>query len=237
MLQESVVIEVERRHQTGKNASNRLRAKDLIPAVIYGGGSGMEALSLAVPRKALQLLFRKGLHANSVFLLALKGTDQKRHVMVRDVTVNPLTRELLHVDFVRVLLDKKLKVRVPIEIQGTAIGVKLGGLLGVITHELEVECLPADIPAHIPVDVTNLESGQALRVSGLPAFDKFRILDRPEILIAHVTLQRAEEPAPGSAEAAAASAEPEVAKKGKKEEEGAAAKGAAPAKAEKKEKK
>ena len=235
MLQDNVVIEVERRHETGKNSANRLREKDLIPAVIYGGGSGMEALSLAVPRKALQLLFRKGLHENAVFLLSLKGTDQKRHVMVRDVTVHPVSRALLHVDFVRVLLDKKLKVRVPIEVVGTAVGVKMGGLLGVVTHELYVECLPADIPRTIPVDVTALEAGQALRVSDLPAGEKVRLLDRPDLVVAHVSLHRGEE-AP-AAEAAAAAPEPEVLKKGKKEEEGAAKPGAPAAKAEKKEKK
>ncbi|RXM07531.1 50S ribosomal protein L25, partial [Citrobacter sp. AAK_AS5] len=85
------------------------------------------------------------LHQNAVFLVHVKGADEKPHVMVRDVMLSPLRRELLHVDFVRILLDRKLRVKVPVETVGTALGVKLGGLLDVVTRELEVECLPADI--------------------------------------------------------------------------------------------
>lgn len=232
MLQENVVIEVEKRAETGKNACNRLREKDLIPAVIYGGGAGMESIPLSVPRKSLLGLFRKGLHQNSVFLLQLKGTDEKRHVMVRDVTLSPLRRELIHVDFVRVLLDRKLKVKVPVETVGTALGVKLGGLLDVVTRELEVECFPADIPASIPADVTALDAGGVLRVSELKISDRLTVLGDPERVVAHIVTHRAE--AEGTAEAAAATAaEPEVLKKGKKEEEGKAA----PKAGEKKEKK
>ena len=167
MLQENVVIEVERRSETGKNACYRLREKDLIPAVIYGGKAGTESLALSVPRKSLLALFRKGLHQNAVFLLQLKGSDEKRHVMVRDVTVSPLRRELIHVDFVRILLDRKLKVKVPVETVGIALGVKLGGLLDVVTRELEIECLPADIPATIQVDVSELDATGVLRVADL----------------------------------------------------------------------
>jgi large subunit ribosomal protein L25 len=234
MLQENVVVEVEKRAETGKNACNRLREKDLIPAVLYGGGAGMESIPLSVPRKSLLGLFRKGLHQNAVFLLQLKGTEEKRHVMVRDVTLSPLTRALLHVDFVRILLDKKLKVKVPVETVGTPLGVKHGGLLDVVTRELEVECLPADIPASIKVDVSALDAGVVLRVSELSLGEKLTVLGDADRVIAHIVTHRAE--AAEGAEAAtpaAGSAEPEVLKKGKKEEEGAKA---AP-KAEKKEKK
>ncbi|MBK6403907.1 MAG: 50S ribosomal protein L25 [Holophagales bacterium] len=122
MLQENVVIEVERRSETGKNACNRLREKDLIPAVLYGGGAGMESMPLSVPRKSLLGLFRKGIHQNVVFLLQLKGTEEKRHVMVRDVTLSPLRRELIHVDFLRILLDRKMKMKVAVEVVGIAAG-------------------------------------------------------------------------------------------------------------------
>jgi len=238
MLQEDVVIEVEKRSETGKNACYRLREKDLIPAVLYGGGPGSESVALSVPRKSLLGLFRKGLHQNAVFLLQLKGTDQTRHVMVRDVALSPLRRELIHVDFVRILLDKKLKVKVPVETVGIAAGVKLGGLLDVVTRELEIECLPADIPSTIKVDVTALGAEGVLRVAELDLGDKLRIIGDSDRVLAHVVTPRAEV-AEGTAEAApAASGEPEVLKKGKKEEEGAkpAAK-AAPKAAEKKEKK
>lgn len=239
MLQENVVVEVERRSETGKNACNRLREKDLIPAVLYGGGAGTESMSLSVPRASLLGLFRKGLHQNAVFLLQLKGTDEKRHVMVRDVAVTPLTRALLHVDFVRVLLDRKLRVRVPVETVGIPVGVKEGGLLDVVTHALDIECLPADIPAHIQVDVSGLGTADVLRVADLKLGDKLRILGETDRVVAHVVVPRAEvtETAEAAVVAApAAAAEPEVLKKGKREEEGAAAKPAAP-KAEKKEKK
>lgn len=242
MLQDNVVIEVEKRVETGKNACHRLRAKDLIPAVLYGGHSGAESLSLSVPRKDLLALFRKGLHQNAVFRVHVKGADEQPHVMVRDVMVSPLRRELVHLDFVRVLLDRKLKVKVPVETVGTAAGVKLGGLLDVVTRELEVECLPADIPASIQADVTALDAGGVLRVADLALGEKVRVLGDPDRVIAHVVTHKAEEA--GAVEAAApATAEPEVVKKGKKEEEGAAAKPAAKAapkaapKAEKKEKK
>ena len=223
MLQEDVIIEVERRSETGKNACNRLREKDLIPAVLYGGGAEMESLALSVPRKSLLGLFRKGIHQNVVFLLQLKGTEEKRHVMVRDVTLSPLRRELVHVDFLRILLDRKMKMKVSVEAVGTAAGVKLGGTLDVVTRELEIECLPADIPASIPVDVSALGAGDVLRVADLNLGEKFRILGDTDRVLAHVVMPRAE--VVEGAEAVA-TVEPEIAKKGKKEEEGA--KGAAP---------
>ena len=239
MIQDNIVVEVERRHETGKNAANRLRAADQIPAVMYGGGKGMETLSLKVPRKSLVNLLRKGMGENTIFKLQLKGTDQQRHVMIRDMAVEPVSRALLHVDFVRVLLDKKLRVAVAVEIVGTAFGVKNeGGLLNVVTHDLEIECLPADIPPTIQVDVTNLHIHDAIRVSDLMPGEKLRVLEAPDRVIVHVAVPRAEEvPAAAAAPVEGAVAEiptePEVIKKGKKEIEEA---GAEPAKAEKAEK-
>ncbi len=238
MLQDNVVVEVEKRTETGKNACNRLRAKDLIPAVLYGGHSGAESLPLSVPRKDLLALFRKGLHQNAVFRVHVKGGDEQPHVMVRDVMLSPLRRELVHLDFVRILLDRKLKVKVPVETVGIAAGVKTGGLLDVVTRELEVECLPADIPAAIKADVSALDTGGVLRVADLALGEKIQVLGDPDRVVAHVVTHKAEEVVAADA-AAPVTAEPEVAKKGKKEEEGAAAKPAAKAapKAEKKEKK
>lgn len=236
MIEENIVIEVERRHQTGKNESNRMRAADLIPAVIYGGGKEMETLSLSVPRKSLVDVLRKGLHENAIFLLKMKGTDQQRHVMIRDLTVHPLTRHLLHVDFVRVLLDRKLRVKSSVATKGIPHGVKVeGGNLSIVSHELTVECLPADIPHSIEIDVTELKVGDSFRVSDLKLGDKVKVLDRTDRVLAHVSHARAEVVAAGTETAAVAApttAEPEVIKKGKKEEE-AEAKG----KADKKEKK
>jgi large subunit ribosomal protein L25 len=234
MIQDSIVVEVERRHETGKNAANRLRAADQVPAVIYGGGKGMETLPLKVSRTSLVSLLRKGMHENTIFKLHLKGTDQQRHVMIRDMAVDPVSRALLHVDFVRVLLDRKLRVAVPVACEGTAVGVKNeGGLLNVVTHELEVECLPADIPASIVIDVSHLHAHEAVRVSDLKLGEKIILLEAPDRVVVHVSMPRVEEaPAAATAapaeEVAEAPTEPEVIKKGKKEAEeegGEAAKG------------
>jgi len=242
MLKENVVVEVERRHETGKNAANRLRASDLIPAVMYGGGKGMESLSLAVARKSLLTLLNKGFSSNSIFQLKLKGTDQQRHVMIRDLTLDPITRALIHVDFVRVLMDKKLRVKVSVAISGVSVGQKEGGILDVVTHELRIESLPGDIPTNIQVDVSNLAIHQSFRVSDLKLDEKLKILEPADRVIVHIGVPKAEEVVATAAtpEVAVAGAEPEVIKKGKKEEEGAEAapeKKGAEKKPEKKEKK
>ena len=244
MLQEQIVVEVEKRLTTGKNAANRLRAQDQIPAVLYGGGKDMETWSLQVPRKTLATLLNKGLHSNAIFKVNLKGTSQTRHVMIRDLTLDPVSRKMLHVDFVRVLLDRKLRVKSEIAIEGVPSGVKnAGGILNIVTHEILIECLPADIPESVKVDVSAMEMHDSLRVSDLKLSDKIKVLENAGRVIAHVGVPKAEEvAAPAAAEvvgvegAAAPAAEPEVIKKGKKEEEGAepaaAGKAAVPAKAE-----
>jgi large subunit ribosomal protein L25 len=225
MIQENVVVEVEKRSETGKNAANRYRASDQIPAVLYGGGAGMDTMSLVVPRKTLVTLLRKGLHENAIFELQLKGTDQKRHVMIRDLTLDPITRSLLHVDFVRILLDKKLRVKASVEISGIPVGVRVdAGVLNVVTHDLLIECLPADIPNAVVVDVSNLKVHDSLRVSDIVLGDKVKILEAPDRVIVHVGFARAEEvvAATATVEVAPTGSEPEVIKKGKKEEEAAA---------------
>ncbi len=248
MLQEKIVVEVEKRLSTGKNAANRLRAADLIPAVLYGGGKDMETWSLQVPRKALATLLNKGLHGNAIFKLNLKGTDQSRHVMIRDLALDPVSRRMLHVDFVRVLLDRKLRVKSEIAIDGVPSGVKnAGGILNIVTHEILVECLPADIPEHVTIDVSAMEIHDSFRVQDLKLGDKIKVLEKPDRVLAHVGMPKAEEVAAPAAAVAGAEGvavapgtEPEVIKKGKKDEEGAepAAPGAKAApKAEKKEKK
>jgi len=251
MIQEQIVVEVEKRLTTGKNAANRLRAQDQIPAVLYGGGKDMETWSLQVPRKTLATLLNRGLHSNAIFKLNLKGTSQTRHVMIRDLTLDPVSRKMLHVDFVRVLLDRKLRVKSDVEVVGVAQGVKEGGILNIVTHEILIECLPADIPESVKVDVSAMELHDSLRVRDLKLGDKIKVLENADRVVAHVGVPKAEEvAAPAAVEAvgvegvAAPAAEPEVIKKGKKEEEVAepavAVKAAAPpkaeAKAEKKEK-
>ena len=249
MLQEHIVVEVEKRDVTGKNAANRLRAQDLIPAVLYGGTKEMGNFALTVARKTLATFLNKGLHGNAIFKLQLKGTKDQRHVMIRDLALDPVTRAMLHVDFVRVLLDKKLRVKSDVEVVGIAAGVKEGGILNIVTHDVLIECLPADIPETIKIDVSEMKIHDSFRVSDLKVGDKIKVLENGDRVLAHVGVPKAEEvvaatvAVPGAEGAAVAtSAEPEVIKKGKKDEEGAepAAPGAKPAaapKAEKKEKK
>jgi large subunit ribosomal protein L25 len=233
MLQENVIIEVDKRSETGKNAANRLRASGSIPAVLYGGGREMETMPLTVPRKDLVNVLRKGLHDNAIFKLKLKGTDQQRHVMIRDLTVDKITRAILHVDFVRILMDRKLRVKSGVEVAGVASGVKnQGGLLNIVTHELEVECLPADIPTSITVDVTAMNLHDSFRVSDLKLPDGVKVLESADRVIVHIGMPKAEETVAAVAEAVPGAGEPEVIKKGKKEEDEKAAAGkAAPGKA------
>ena len=175
-------------------------------------------------RKALSDLFREGAGENAIFLLKLAGSDQSRHAMIKELQRDPVSRKPLHIDFVRVLMDVKITVKVPIEVTGVAKGVKAdGGILDVVTREIEIECLPGNIPAHLAVDVSELAIGDAIRVSEIPAVEGVTIVDNPEKVVLHVAHPTREEEPVAVAEGAAELAEPEVLKKGKavSEEEGA----------------
>jgi large subunit ribosomal protein L25 len=218
----TIELNVEKRPSRGKNEARRTRQEGKIPAVVYG--AGRPTVPISVDRNALAEAFRAGLKDNAIFLLKLAGTDQSRHAMIRDFQRDPLTRKPLHIDFLRVLMDAKIRVRVAIEVQGVAKGVKSdGGILDFVTREVEVECLPGNIPAHLPVDVSELGIGDALRVAQLPAVEGVTIVDDPERVLVHVTRPTQEkEPEVAAAEAATEITEPEVLKKGKvaTEEEG-----------------
>jgi large subunit ribosomal protein L25 len=157
---------------------------------------------------------------NTIFELTVDGQDTT-HALIKDFQLDPINGKLLHVDLLRIDMTTKLKVKVPFEIVGQAVGVKVGGgLLDIVLREIEVECLPADIPEHIPVDVTHLALNQALRVSELQVSDRIQILTDPDAVVVHVAPIRAEAEVP--AEAPAETAEPEVIKKGKAAAEGEA---------------
>ena len=229
----TIELAVEKRSTTGKNEARRSRAEGRIPAVVYGAGK--PNVPISVDRKALSDVFREGAGENAIFLLKLAGSDQSRHAMIRELQRHPVSRKPVHIDFVRVLMDVKVKVEVPIEVVGVAKGVKTDqGILDVVTREIEIECLPTDIPAHIAVDVSELAIGDAIRVSDLPAIPGVEIIDNPEKVVVHVTHPtREEEPVAAAAEAAAEPVEPEVLKKGKAVAEEEAAEEPAPAKKEK----
>ena len=211
----TIELAVEKRSTIGKNEARRSRAGGRIPAVVYGAGK--PNVPISVDRKALSDLFREGAGENAIFLLKLAGSDQSRHAMIREMQRDPVSRKPLHIDFVRVLMDVKITINVPIEIVGVAKGVKTDqGILDVVTREIEIECLPGNIPAHIPIDVTELAIGDAIRVAELKVPDGIAIVDNPEKVVVHVTHPtREEEPVAAAAEGAAEPTEPEVLKKGK----------------------
>jgi large subunit ribosomal protein L25 len=211
-------VEAEPREDFGKNAARRLRHAGRIPAVVYGGGG--PAIPIVVdPRKISEILHSESGH-NAIFTLDIRGRAPAR-VMLRDWQVDPVHGDLLHVDMVRVARDTRLKVKVPVHITGEAKGVKVqGGVFEFVLREVEVECLPDDIPDHIAVDVTELTIGRNLRVADLPVGEKVKVLTDAARVVAHVVALKAEEEKPAAEVVEAAPAEPEVVRKGKAEEEG-----------------
>jgi large subunit ribosomal protein L25 len=232
-------VEAEARETFGKNAARRLRHSGRIPAIVYGGGG--PSVSLTVDPKAIVRILRSEAGHNAIFTLQMPDKAPAR-VMLRDWQWEPLRGGLMHVDMVRIARDEKLRVRVPIRITGESQGVKIqGGVLEFILREVEVECLPDDIPEHITVDVTDLVIGRQLRVSDLPVAASVKVLAEPARVVAHVVAPKTEvAPAAETVEVAAATpAEPELIRKRKAEEEGAeeAGEGKSEGKEGKKEKK
>ncbi|HEU5250143.1 MAG TPA: 50S ribosomal protein L25 [Thermoanaerobaculia bacterium] len=220
----TIELTVERRETRGKNSARRTRADGRIPAVVYGAGK--DTVPITVKARDLSDAFRSGAGENAIFLLKLHGSDQTRHAMIKDLQRDPLSRKTVHLDFVRVLMDTKIRVRVPIEVIGVAKGVKTeGGILDFVSREIEIECLPGNIPEHLPLDVTELAIGEALRVSDVPVPEGVEVVDDPEKVVLHIAHPTHEEVPAAAAEAvevAAEPAEPEVLRKGKAvaEEEG-----------------
>jgi large subunit ribosomal protein L25 len=230
-------LDAVERTDRGKNEARRLRASGRIPAVVYGGKDGGKAI--AVDPKGLAKILRTEQGANTLITLNVPGGGNAR-VLVREYQLDPITHELLHADFYRVAMDKLIRVPVTVVAQGEPKGVKQqGGVLDIVHRQIEIECLPADIPNHIEVDVRELMVGQSIRVKDVATNPKWKAVTDPEMMLLHVIIPKVEEaPAPAEAAAAGAAAtpaEPEVIKKGKKEEEGAEA--AAPPAAGKKDKK
>jgi large subunit ribosomal protein L25 len=224
------VVPAESRAETGKNVNRRLRSRGMIPGVLYG--TGKAAVPVAVSPREIGAILKSAAGENTLFDLEIGGT--RRKVILKEFQREPLRGQLLHADFYEVALDKALQVAVHIELEGTPVGVKVqGGIVDFVTRELEVECLPADIPEKIAVDISHLELGKHLRVSDLKLGDKVKVLDDPDVVIAHVVLPRAEVAAEAAATEAApaeaTAAEPEVIRKGKAEK----AEGEAEDKAEK----
>ncbi len=234
-MSQAFTVEAEPREDFGKNAARRTRAAGRIPGVVYGGGGPVIPVSVD-PIGIRNILHSESGH-NTIFTLEVRGKAPAR-AMVRDWQSEPIRGGLLHVDLVRIALDTKLRLKVAIHVTGEPKGVKVeGGVFEFMLREVEVECLPDDIPEAISADVSALALGQSLRVSELTISPKVKVLTDSNRVVAHVVAPRAEEEKPAET-AEAAPAEPEVIRKGKADEEGAEeeAGGEKKEKAEKKEK-
>jgi len=232
---ETNILEARPRTPGTKNDARRVRRQGKVPAVVYGAGKAAMPLEVD-PRQVSRILNSETGH-NTVFDLTVDGDRTK--AMIVDWQYEPIKGSLLHIDVKRIAMDQKLRVNVPIELVGEPEGVKTqGGLLEQIVRDVEVECLPADIPSSVELNVAALVFGVVLRVSDLPKNDKVRFVSDPDQPVAHIISIKEEvvaTPEAVAGEAAAAPAEPEVIKKGKQETEEEAE---APAeKPEKKEKK
>jgi large subunit ribosomal protein L25 len=223
-MRKDITVTAGVRESRGKNEARRLRAKGLAPAVVYG--SGGETLSVSLdPRQIFRILHSNTGH-NTIFNVAVRN-GETTPVMIVDWQLDPVKENLLHVDLKRIDLTKRLRVSVPVHTHGDALGVKQqDGLLEVVTREIEIECLPDEIPEGFSVDVTELMMGQAKRAADVALTGSMKLLSPADAVLAHIIALRVEEEAPAPAEAAAVEgeaappAEPEVIKKGKKEEEG-----------------
>ncbi|HEY7789159.1 MAG TPA: 50S ribosomal protein L25 [Vicinamibacterales bacterium] len=212
-------LEATPRDSRGKNEARRLRRQGRIPAVLYGSSSATEkreAAAISVEPKALLKILHSEAGVNTLIGLKFGGEDAR--VLVKDYQVDPVSREILHADFYRVAMDRMLTVTVPIVLRGEAPGVKQqGGLIDFVHREVDIECLPGDIPEHIEVDISNLMLHQGVRLRDMAVDVKWKPVSEADTLLVHVIAPKAEE-APAAAEAApAAAAEPEVIKKGKTE--------------------
>jgi len=215
-----VVVAKPREGKFNKNAARRVRVAGKIPDVLYGPGHNPVAIEVD-PKQISRILFSETGH-NTIFDVEIGG-DAAAKAMIVDWQREPIKDQLIHIDLKRIALDKHLKVSVRVKLLGVPVGVKAsGGILDQVLREVEIECLPADIPSHIDVDVSNLEMHGVLRVSDLPHSDKIEYLNAEDATVAHVVSIREEAPTAAETEVAAvnaaiaaSAAEPEVAKKGK----------------------
>lgn len=217
----NAILEVTKRDGRGKNEARRLRAGGRIPAVVYGArpnGSAPVGTAVSVDPKELFRILHSESGANSLISLSVDGAESK--VMVRDYLLDPVTHALLHADFFQLAMDKAVSVTVPVQLIGVPTGVKIeGGVVDFVTREVQVECLPTDIPEHVTIDISELALHGAIRVRDLPVDPKWKPLSEAETMLVHIVMPKVEEAATEPDEAAAGTAEPEVAKKGKTDKE------------------
>jgi len=207
----SSVVATPRTGTFNKGFARRVRMQGLIPAVVYGAGK--ESVAVTVDPKVITKILYSDSGHNTIFDLSIEGAPASKGMIV-EWQNEPIKGHLLHIDIKRIAMDKAMRVSVPVQLIGVPVGVKTsGGILSQVLHEVEIECLPGDIPSHIDVDVSGLEINGSIHISDLPHAAKLKFLDEETALVAHVTVLREEV----VAEPVAGPAEPEVAKKGKQD--------------------
>jgi len=208
------VVKAELRSELGKNANRRLRSRGMIPGVVYG--QGLENVSVSLDPAALVDILHSDMGRNTIFML--NYGDKAANVLIRDYQLDPVRGELIHADLQSVAMDELMVFEIPIEVKGTAKGVKNGGVLDVVLREVEVECLPADVPDHVMVDVSELEIGDSLRVGALKLpSERMQMVSESDLVVLTVVPPRVtEEVAETGLEEEAI--EPELIRKGREEE-------------------
>jgi large subunit ribosomal protein L25 len=221
----TVLIKAEKRTELGKNASGRLRRQGLLPAILYG--ESVDTVPLTLHKKDIIEILKSETGENTIFQVAFDSAA--RDVMIKEVQINPMTDELTHVDLIQISMDKPVKVSVPVELVGEPVGVKVeGGLVDFLLRELEIECLPKEIPESIKIDISNLHLHQSFKVQNLELPGSLKVLHEPQTAVVVIS-SVAEEAAPVTAEEVveevAEAEEPEVIKKERKKEEEEESKG------------
>ncbi len=222
-----IVLTVSRREELGKERVKKIRREGKVPAVVYGGGK--EPIAITVDEKAVTDILKQETGENTIFLLKLEGTKQERRAMIREIQIDPVSRRITHVDFIRIVRGHKINVTVPVELTGDSVGVRHGGLLDFVSREVEIEVLPRELPDRVVVDISNLDVDQHITVGDLAGLlpKSARLLDDPHRVVVTIEAPRgakgggAGEGEEGEMEPARViteQAEPEVIKKGKAEE-------------------
>lgn len=214
----AINIKAEKRDVFGKNAAQRLREKGKIPVILYG--AKIDTVPLTLDRKDLITILKSESGENTIFKVAFD--TKTTNAMIKEIQRDPVSDEILHTDFIHIAMDKKIEVSVPLNFKGEAIGVKAeGGFVDVVTREVEIECLPKDIPEHITVDISELHLNQSLKIEDLSLPEGAEILTDPNTVVVHIEPPQAEEEIveEEEEEIIGEEEEPEVIRKEKAEEE------------------
>ncbi len=212
-------LNVELRNDFGKNACTRLRGNGFIPAVLYSHGN---AESLKIDTKIFSSIF-KGHISESVLIdlnITNKPDDPNHKAFVKDYQLDPVTSEIIHIDFFKITAGEKIRTLVPVEIEGTPKGVRTGGILEIFERELEIECLPKDLPEQIVLNVDNLDIGESIHIENIDLGESIKFMGTPDRVILSVVVPQVKEAEAEEIEAAEGLEEKSEAVSNEQKEEG-----------------